>query len=66
MKLGKKHLKERWNKEEYLAMIEWGLQQDKHPVVIRIPGNAVVSTKETIEPDFYNLNTYKKRSHESL
>ena len=48
------------NKEEYLAMIEWGLQQDKHPVVIRIPGNAVVSTKEVIEPDFYNLNTYKK------
>ena len=48
------------NKEEYLAMIEWGLQQDKHPVVIRIPGNAVVSTKETIEADFYNLNTYKK------
>jgi len=48
------------NKEEYLAMIDWGLQQDKHPVAIRIPGNAVVCSEEVIEADFYNLNTYKK------
>ena len=48
------------NKEEYLAMMEWGIEQDKHPVAIRVPSNEVVSTGEMIEADFSNLNTYKK------
>ena len=48
------------SKEEYLAMMEWGIEQDKHPVAIRVPSNEVVSTGEMIEADFSNLNTYKK------
>ena len=46
-------------KEEYLAMMEWGIEQTKHPVVIRVP-NVVVSKKEFKEADFSNLNKYKK------
>ena len=53
------------SKEEYLAMMEWGIEQDKHPVAIRVPGNNVISNKEVIKPDFYNLNTYKKISEGS-
>lgn len=41
-------------------MMEWGVEQDKHPVAIRVPSNKVVSTKEKVEADFSNLNTYKK------
>jgi 1-deoxy-D-xylulose-5-phosphate synthase len=48
------------NKEEYLAMMEWGIEQDEHPVVVRVPSNGVVSTGETVKADFSNLNTYKK------
>ena len=48
------------NKEEYLSMMEWAIEQDKHPVAIRVPGNKVISTKEKVKADFSNLNTYKK------
>ena len=48
------------SKEEYLAMLQWGLDQQEQPVVIRTPSAEVVSTGEKIEPDFSKLNTYKK------
>lgn len=48
------------NKEEYIAMMEWGIEQDKYPVAIRVPNIKVVSTGISVEPDFYNINTYKK------
>ena len=34
-------------REEYLAMLDWAIDQDSRPVVIRVPGNGVVSN-----PDF--------------
>lgn len=48
------------NKEEYIAMMEWGIEQDKYPVAIRVPNINVVSTGISIESDFHNINTYKK------
>lgn len=48
------------SKEEYLAMLQWGLDQQEQPVVVRTPSAEVVSTREKIEPDFSKLNTYKK------
>ncbi len=48
------------NKEEYLAMMDWGIEQDKYPVAIRVPSNEVISTGTKVEADFYDLNTYKK------
>lgn len=35
-------------KEEYLAMVEWGLEQNEHPVVVRVPGGPVISTKKRL------------------
>lgn len=48
------------SKEEYLAMLQWGLDQQEQPVVVRTPSAEVVSTGEKIKPDFSKLNTYKK------
>ena len=46
-------------KEEYLDMLNWGLEQQNHPVVIRMPKD-VLSTKESFTPFDYNqLNTYQ-------
>ncbi|MDB2105823.1 1-deoxy-D-xylulose-5-phosphate synthase [Clostridium paraputrificum] len=47
------------NKEEYIAMMEWGIEQDKYPVAIRVPNINVVSTGISVEADFEELNTYK-------
>ncbi len=33
-------------KEEYLAMLDWSIDQDKHPVVIRVPGKMILDGQE--------------------
>lgn len=48
------------NKEEYLAMIEWGIEQKNHPVAIRVPNGKVISTGVKVEASFDNLNVYEK------
>ncbi len=45
-------------KEEYLSMLDWGIEQTSHPVVIRIPSTVAHAEKET-EKTFERLNTYK-------
>lgn len=44
--------------EEYLSMLDWGLKQNKHPVVIRIP-RIVVHSTDSVDSDYDILNTYK-------
>lgn len=50
-------------KNEYLAMLEWGLTQREHPVAIRIPGGFGCEITETngktIVPDFSKLNAFE-------
>jgi len=46
-------------KEEHLAMLEWSIEQQKHPVAIRLPGGKMVSTGEKVTKDFSKLNTYE-------
>lgn len=45
------------SKEEYLAMLNWGLEQTAHPVVIRVP-QEVVSAAAPVEKSYDRLNTY--------
>ena len=45
-------------KEEYLAMLNWGLEQTSHPVVIRVPAE-VVSSESAAETDYAKLNIYE-------
>lgn len=46
-------------KEEHLAMLEWSIEQQEHPVAIRIPGGQMVSTGKKVTKDFSKLNTYE-------
>ncbi len=45
-------------KEEYLAMLDWAMKQDKHPVALRIPGGKVVESGKEFPKDFSDLNKY--------
>ena len=47
------------NTEEYFAMLDWSIEQNQYPVAIRIPCNGVIHTKEAVDTDYSNLNTYK-------
>lgn len=33
-------------KEQYLAMLDWSIGQEEHPVIIRVPGNVIAAGKE--------------------
>ena len=46
-------------KEEYLAMLEWSISQNEHPVAIRVPATDVISCGEPVESDYNVLNRYK-------
>lgn len=46
-------------KEEYFAMLGWGIRQTDYPVAIRVPGGAVVESRETFDTDYSELNRYK-------
>lgn len=48
------------NKEEYLSMLDWSIEQTKYPVAIRIPRNGVHHSKNVVEDDYSSiLNKYK-------
>ena len=46
-------------KEEYLAMVDWSIEQNEYPVAIRVPAPNVISTGEKVEIDFGKLNAYQ-------
>ena len=45
--------------EEYFAMLEWAIDQQEHPVSIRVPGLEVVHRKDDFERDYSHLNRYR-------
>lgn len=47
------------SKKEYLAMLDWSIEQNKHPVAIRIPCNGVITDERKVDNDYSNLNQYK-------
>ena len=47
------------NKEEYLAMLDWSIEQNEHPVAIRIPCCDLISNGEKITKDYNVLNKYE-------
>lgn len=46
-------------KEEYIAMLDWSLEQTNHPVAIRLPGGPVISDGQKVTKDFSDLNQYE-------
>lgn len=45
-------------KEEYLAILDWSIEQNDHPVAIRVP-ISVVSDGKKVTKDFSKLNEYE-------
>lgn len=44
--------------EEYFAMLDWSIEQDKYPVAVRIPCNGVIHTNAPVDTDYSDLNKY--------
>ena len=48
------------NKEEYLAMLDWSVEQKDYPVAIRVPfGGEVISTGVADTTDYSQINKFK-------
>lgn len=47
------------NAEEYIAMLDWALDQDEHPVYIAIPSGPVIHAEGSVRTNFDALNTYE-------
>lgn len=46
-------------KEEYIAMLDWSIEQNEHPVAIRLPGGEMISDGKEVTKDFSKLNKYE-------
>ena len=44
------------NCEEYLAMLDWSIEQTQYPVAVRIPRNGVHHTSAHVQTDYSDLN----------
>lgn len=45
------------NAEEYLAMLHWGLDQEKHPVFIQVPGGPVRHAKGPVRKSYDDVRS---------
>lgn len=44
--------------EEYMAMVEWAIEQTAYPVAVRVPSNGVIHSDKKIKTDYSKLNKY--------
>ena len=47
------------SKKEYFAMFDWSIEQNSHPVAIRVPCNGVIDDERNVETDYSKLNKFK-------
>ena len=47
------------NKEEYIAMLDWSVEQKDYPVAIRVPAMELISTGVEDKTDYSKINKYK-------
>ena len=40
-------------------MLDWSIEQNEHPVAIRIPCNGVISDDRKVYTDYSNINKFK-------
>lgn len=52
-------------KEEYFAMLDWSIEQNKYPVAIRVPCGGVISSGVNADTDYSDLNKYQVRQQGS-
>ena len=46
-------------KEEYLAMLDWSMEQTSYPVAIKLPGGPMISDGSRVTKNFGRLNRYE-------
>lgn len=46
-------------REEYIAMMEWGIRQNEHPVAIRVPATPLAYGHRPVDTDYSLLNRYQ-------
>lgn len=46
-------------REEYLAMLDFAMNQTEYPLAIRVPGGALISDGKTVTKDYSKLNQYE-------
>lgn len=46
-------------KEQYLSMLHWAIDQNEHPVAIRVPADGVVASGQSESTDWGQLNRYR-------
>lgn len=47
------------NREEYLAMLDWSIDYQAHPVAIRVPVGPAVAAGRPVPADYADLNKYE-------
>jgi len=47
------------NKEEYLSILNWSIEQTDYPVAIRVPNIELISTGQEDKTDYSEINKYK-------
>lgn len=47
------------NKQEYIAMLDWAIDQNECPVAVRAPRNGVFEAKGSVDTDYSMLNKFK-------
>ena len=47
------------NKQEYIAMLDWSIEQQDYPVAIRAPRNGVFYANNDVDADYSQINKYK-------
>lgn len=47
------------SREEYIAMLDWSISQEEHPVAIRVPVPSVGSSARKARTDYSKLDTYE-------
>lgn len=46
-------------REEYMAMLEWSIRQNEHPVAIRVPATELAYGNRPVDADYGQLNRYQ-------
>lgn len=47
------------NKQEYLNMLDWSIEQQQYPVAIRVPWNGVFYADREMETDYSDINHFE-------
>ncbi len=47
------------HRREYLAMMNWAIDQTEHPVIVRVPDPEVVDLDIDVDDDYSDLNSYQ-------